>query len=452
MKKVILSMAMALMVSVAFGQTVSQLIEKYKAVPGSEYEEKTRDSLLAEMLTDEELMAQGVGKEESAFIRKNLKRSEQVTLQLDSVQQEALNRDIQLLQGYELLMAVNENNAPDEEANILQQMFSQVLNPQSKVAVYGRVKKNMVDDVLIRWDIWNKVVLGHIDCKIKKESLSKVIQLGDDWSIVERETDDVVDVKDVLKEVEAGNVLFVIHGKEYPDFHSTEEARDYMINNGIHWNIESWVIGTSVKEKYPNTDRKVVIEYSATKVEDGNVLIVIEGKEHPELNSEKEAEEYMKSNGIKWNNKYTMERSMVKKKYPHTDKKYAIEYSLKSNEDILREDAAFDPNVGEWHYVDEEEEYSQTDKKVVIGSEDNGTTFYLPSKTEIMNCVILLNGKYRPEFHNEDEVIKYLSDEDGVLNGEYGVHYYFDQEKASKYDKTKKVVADITFTEYEDEK
>ena len=84
------------------------------------------------------------------------------------------------------------------------------------------------------------------------------------------------------------------------------------------------------------------------------MLIVIEGKEHPELNSEKEAEEYMKSNGIKWNNKYTMERSMVKKKYPHTDKKYAIEYSLKSNEDILREDAAFDPNVGEWHYVDEE--------------------------------------------------------------------------------------------------
>ena len=255
MKRTIMLMAMALMVSVAFGQTVSQLIEKYKAMPGSEYEEKTRDSLLAEMLTDEELMAQGVSKEESAFFRKNLKRSEQVTLQLDSVQQEALNRDIQSLQGYELLIAVNENNAPDEDANLLQQMFSQVLNPQSKVAVYGRVKKNMVDDVLIRWDIWNKVVLSHLDCKIKKESLSKVIQLGDDWSIVERETDDVVDMKDVLEDVKNGNVLFVINGEEHPDFHSAEEARDYMINNGIHCNIESWVIGTrSVKEKYPNTD------------------------------------------------------------------------------------------------------------------------------------------------------------------------------------------------------
>ena len=69
-------MAMALMVSVAFGQTVSQLIEKYKAVPGSEYEEKTRDSLLAEMLTDAELMAQGVGTDARPSLRQKLTRRE----------------------------------------------------------------------------------------------------------------------------------------------------------------------------------------------------------------------------------------------------------------------------------------------------------------------------------------------------------------------------------------
>lgn len=101
------------------------------------------------------------------------------------------------------------------------------------------------------------------------------------------------------------------------------------------------------------------------------------------------------------------------------------------------------------------EKYPNTDKKVVIEWWDRSDFSKMSAeelKTEILNCVILLNGEYRPEFHNEDEVIKYLSDEDGVLNGEYGVHYYFDQEKASKYDKTKKVVADITFTEVEDEK
>jgi len=172
--------------------------------------------------------------------------------------------------------------------------------------------------------------------------------LGDDWSIVERETDDVVDMKDVLEDVKNGNVLFVINGEEHPELHSLDEAKAYMDAKDFHFNNESWIVGSAVKEKYPNTDKKVVIEW--------------------------------------W------DRS---------------DFSKMSAEEL---------------------------------------------KTEIKNCVILLNGEYRPEFHNEDEVIKYLSDEDGVLNGECGVRYYFNQEKASKYDKTKKVVAEITFTEVEEEK
>ena len=448
MKRTIILMAMALMVSVAFGQTVNKLIEKYRQLPNAQYMDTSKETL---KFYDEN-PDPALTEKERAQLKKNFKMSETVQLEkVDEEQLAQLEEDIKALKGYEMLFVTNKNGGSDEDANVLRQMMSEVFNPTIKLQCYGKVKGNKVSDLLMKVKAWETVVLMHIDTKVEKELVVKSIMEKEAVSYEQENGGDVVDMKDVLEDVKNGNVLFVINGEEHPDFHSAEEARDYMINNGIHWNIESWVIGTSVKEKYPNTDRKVVIEYSATKVEDGNVLIVIEGKEHPELNSEKEAEEYMKSNGIKWNNKYTMERSMVKKRYPHTDKKYAIEYSLKSNEDILREDAAFDPNVGEWHYVDEEEEYSQTDKKVVIGSEDNGTTFYLPSKTEIMNCVILLNGKYRPEFHNEDEVIKYLSDEDGVLNGEYGVHYYFDQEKASKYDKTKKVVADITFTEAEDE-
>ena len=44
-----------------------------------------------------------------------------------------------------------------------------------------------------------------------------------------------------------------------------------------------------------------------------------------------------------------------------------------------------------------------------------------------------------------------MSDEEGVLNGEYGVHYHLDESMAKKYDATKKVVAEITFTKSEDE-
>lgn len=348
MKKLLLSMALLLSMGSAMGQTAEKLIAKWKAMPGAQYEVSAGDSI--EMASDEEMAANGLSEEDIAFIKKNFKRNEQVTLEVDSIQQEVLNRDIQALKGYELLMVVNENNAPDEEGNLVQQLMNQVMNPQIKVAVYGRVKKKMVDDVLVRCDIdaWDKVALSHIECKIKKDILGKLIQMDGDIVSIEREKDDVIDMKEMVKEVEAGNVLFVIEGEEHPELHSLDEAKAYMDAKDFHFNNESWIVGSAVKEKYPNTDKKVVIEW--------------------------------------W------ERS---------------DFSKMSAEEM---------------------------------------------KTEIMNCVILLNGKYRPEFHNEDEVIKYLSDEDGVLNGEYGVHYYFDQEKASKYDKTKKVVADITFTEVEDEK
>ena len=31
--------------------------------------------------------------------------------------------------------------------------------------------------------------------------------------------------------------------------------------HNISWNNEMWVVGGAVKEKYPNTDKKVVIEF-----------------------------------------------------------------------------------------------------------------------------------------------------------------------------------------------
>ena len=77
----------------------------------------------------------------------------------------------------------------------------------------------------------------------------------------------VVEMKDVLEEVKKGNVLIVINGKECPDLHSTEDAAKYMEANDYHFNVESWIVGGAVKEKYPNTDRKVVIEFSRSDKE-----------------------------------------------------------------------------------------------------------------------------------------------------------------------------------------
>ena len=51
------------------------------------------------------------------------------------------------------------------------------------------------------------------------------------------------------------------------ELHSLNEAKEYMRAHNISWNNESWVVGGGVKEKYPNTDKKVVIEYSQKEKE-----------------------------------------------------------------------------------------------------------------------------------------------------------------------------------------
>ena len=260
MKRCIVLMAIALMVSAAFGQTVEELITKYKQMEGAQYQETPKDSLRTEMMKDDELIAQGISKEEIAFIKKNLKRVEQIALELDSTQEKELDRDIKALKDYELLFVANDNNTPEEGGNIVKQMWNNFMNPKSQLSVYGKMKKNMVVDVLLRWDIWGKVVLGHCDCKIKKETLSKAFTTPDGLISFEQEKN-VVDMKDVLEDVKNENVLIVIGGKEFPDLHSEKEGTEYMKANGIRWNTESWIVGEAVKEKYPNTNKKVVIEF-----------------------------------------------------------------------------------------------------------------------------------------------------------------------------------------------
>ena len=116
---------------------------------------------------------------------------------------------------------------------------------------------------MVRLEWLNTVALSHIDTKIDRDLMTKAL-MADGAVVTEFDDDDgeVVEMGDVLEEVKKGNVLIVINGKEYPDLHSTEDAAKYMEANDIHFNVESWIVGGAVKEKYPNTDKKVVIEFS----------------------------------------------------------------------------------------------------------------------------------------------------------------------------------------------
>ena len=257
MRRTLLAILLMGAASCAMAQTAANLIEKYKAFPGAEYENTTEESLKQH---DSDLTA-----EENARMKKHFKKSEQVQMKnLNEEQLAQIEQDIKALKGYELLFTANKNTSYDEDKNILKNMLAEVMNPPSvKVRCYGKVKGKTVSDLLVRLEWLNTVALSHVDTKIDKALMTKAL-MADGALITEYDDDDgeVVEMGDVLEEVKKGNVLIVINGKEYPDLHSTEDAAKYMEANDIHFNVESWIVGSAMKEKYPNTDKKVVIEFS----------------------------------------------------------------------------------------------------------------------------------------------------------------------------------------------
>ena len=232
---------------------------KYKAFPNAQYENTTEETR-KDIENNKAKGAHEMSEKDYDFVLKHFKKAEQVQLTLDEEQTKELEDDIEALKGYEMLAMQNDNSEPKEGNNLVQNMINQTFAPKYQFRVYGKVKRNEVKDLLLRWDIWGKVILGHLDCKVKKDLMTKIILNGEMVSFDEDGEEN--DMGDVMKDVKDGNVLFVIDGKEHPEIHSLKEAKEYMEKNDFHFNNESWVVGGAVKEKYPNTDRKVVIEFT----------------------------------------------------------------------------------------------------------------------------------------------------------------------------------------------
>ena len=274
MKQVLLSIMMLLYVGNAFGQTPAKLIEKYKAVPGAVYENTTKQSL-KDLDKEDSILSV----EEIAKLKKNFKKSEQV--QIQNVSEELLdqiNKDIKALKNYELLFetvrnAGSETSETSGEPNkLFTNMISDFLNPSIKFQCYGKVNGNIVSDLLVRVDIWNTVALSSIDTKIDK----------DIW----------------LKALESNSLSL------------NDDAEDNADSEG------------------DTVDMKDILK----EVKNGDALIVINGEEHPELHSTKEAEEYMRQQQISFNHQNWIVGKAVKEKYPHTKKNVVIEFSRNDKE------------------------------------------------------------------------------------------------------------------------
>ena len=259
MRQTLLAILLIGAASCAMGQTAAKLIEKYRKLPNATYMDTS-----AETLKSYDENPDLITEEERAQLKKSFKKSETVQIEkCDEEQLAQIDKDLKALKGYELLFTTNKNGgSSDEDANVFKQMMSDMWNPTIKLKCYGKVKGNMVSDILMRIDMWDTVALLYCDQKMDKELMVKSIMESDGFNLkIDHDSEDV-DMKDALEEVKKGNVLIVINGQEFPDLHSTEEASEYMEAHDIWWNLESWIVGGAVKEKYPNTDKAVVIEFS----------------------------------------------------------------------------------------------------------------------------------------------------------------------------------------------
>lgn len=258
--------------SCAMGQTAAKLIKKYRAMPGVEYTDLT-DSLRLGFMEDSTNTDVTLTQEEIDLYLKNLKRVEVLEMQLSDDQMAELARDLKALKGYEMLCEVNENKTPEKADNMLAQMWNNLMTLAIRVQIYGKVKGDIVSDMLYRIDIWGKVMLAYMDNKVPLTLFQKITSdgmigivdtsdLSDLDYIIDLDDEDIVEWSDVKEAIKSNDVLIVINGKEYPDLHTAEEASEYMRANDIRWNHETLVVGGGVKERYPHTDKKVVIEFS----------------------------------------------------------------------------------------------------------------------------------------------------------------------------------------------
>ena len=275
MKRTILSLTLALMASCMFGQTVEKLFEKYKAISNATYEENTEEMRTAVEEAVKQKLGEGEGEIKVTIDEYNVtpneldmtltgfKKGEQLLLMLNDEQKQTLEQDILSLKGYETMFTMNDNSTPSDTTTILARMMGQMFSPSYQLYAYGKGKGKKVSDVLLVWNIWNSTVLGRFEGKMSKDKFVKTLA-NDTFALYSNGHEDgkVVSYDDVLKDVKNGKVLFVINGEQHSEFQSIDEAREYMISSNIHWNSESWIVGAAVKEKYPDTDMKVVVEWS----------------------------------------------------------------------------------------------------------------------------------------------------------------------------------------------
>ena len=240
MKQLFLSLMMLLCVGSTFGQTADKLMKKYKGMKGVQYENITKKivNMKEEDSPDMYRASRGLTKVEYLS----------GVLSLDKTG--ILQKDLDALKGFERVY-IEKHNSNDGSLSMLKGDYKLFNNIQYYAVEDGEYFKELIARIDADANVGNIVTLIHMKGSIKQEDVPLMIQM--------EESHDV----NIKEEEKNENVLIVINGQEFPNLNSAKEADEWMKARGIRWNHQNTIVGESaVKEKYPNTDKKVAIEFS----------------------------------------------------------------------------------------------------------------------------------------------------------------------------------------------
>lgn len=248
----------------ASAQTVSQLIKKYRTIPGVEYADssETFKRQLIKEIANNNPELKGIDAED---IKKNVKGVKYLSITNNQELGEQLTEDIRNLKGYETLVATTHKPEKDDGANPIKTLFQSVLNPSIGLSYFGIPYKDRQKNPIIVFRFGSSLIAIFIEGKIKTTDLFNSFDsdnlISFDSNDDDDDDDDDEDAFDFSSLKNDGEVLFVINGVEHPELKNYTEAHEYMKQHDIQINHMGIITGEEKDKKYPDTDKKMVVEY-----------------------------------------------------------------------------------------------------------------------------------------------------------------------------------------------
>lgn len=252
----------------ASAQTVSKLIKKYRDIPGVEYADssETFKRQLIKEIANNNPELKGIDAED---IKKNVKGVKYLSITNNQELGEQLTEDIRNLKSYETLVVTTHNPEKDDDANPLKTLFQSVLNPSIGLSYFGIPYKDRQKNPIIVFRFGPSLIAIFVEGNMKTEDLFAFTSFDADDDNFDMNDDDDEDDSDAIDLSQLGKdkeILFVIDGVEHPELHTNQEAIDFMTKHDFHPNYMG-IISTKkeIRKKYPDTDKKVVVEYKENK-------------------------------------------------------------------------------------------------------------------------------------------------------------------------------------------